>query len=391
MQPSIVPANRVSKIREYYFSRRLKEVARLNAEGHDIISLGIGGPDRPPSSDVIETLCKYARLDNTHSYQMTVGIPELRKAYADWYRRHYSVELDPDKEIQPLIGSKEGILQISLAFLNPGDGVLVPDPGYPTYTSASRLVEADVYTYDLRPENGWEPDFEALERMPLDKIKLMWVNYPHMPTGTPASAELFEKIVDFGRRHSIVIAHDNPYSFILNNNPLSILEVPGAKDIVIEMNSLSKSHNMAGWRMAMLATNPIFLEWILKVKSNIDSGQFRPMMLAAVKALEAPDSWYESLNSVYASRRATAEKIMDALGCSFDPAQRGMFLWGRIPETEESAEALADRLLYEARVFITPGFIFGKNGERYIRISLCATEENLNRALQRIINYNNNR
>lgn len=391
MQPSIVPANRVSKIREYYFSRRLKEVAQLNAEGHDIISLGIGGPDRPPSSDVIETLCKYARLDNTHSYQMTVGIPELRKAYADWYRRHYSVELDPDKEIQPLIGSKEGILQISLAFLNPGDGVLVPDPGYPTYTSASRLVEADVYTYDLRPENGWEPDFEALERMPLDKIKLMWVNYPHMPTGTPASAELFEKIVDFGRRHSIVIAHDNPYSFILNNNPLSILEVPGAKDIVIEMNSLSKSHNMAGWRMAMLATNPTFLEWILKVKSNIDSGQFRPMMLAAVKALEAPDSWYESLNSVYASRRATAEKIMDALGCSFDPAQRGMFLWGRIPETEESAEALADRLLYEARVFITPGFIFGKNGERYIRISLCATEENLNRALQRIINYNNNR
>lgn len=391
MQPSIVPANRVSKIREYYFSRRLKEVARLNAEGHDIISLGIGGPDRPPSSDVIETLCKYARLDNTHSYQMTVGIPELRKAYADWYRRHYSVELDPDKEIQPLIGSKEGILQISLAFLNPGDGVLVPDPGYPTYTSASRLVEADVYTYDLRPENGWEPDFEALELMPLDKIKLMWVNYPHMPTGTPASAELFEKIVDFGRRHSIVIAHDNPYSFILNNNPLSILEVPGAKDIVIEMNSLSKSHNMAGWRMAMLATNPTFLEWILKVKSNIDSGQFRPMMLAAVKALEAPDSWYESLNSVYASRRATAEKIMDALGCSFDPAQRGMFLWGRIPETEESAEALADRLLYEARVFITPGFIFGKNGERYIRISLCATEENLNRALQRIINYNNNR
>lgn len=391
MQPSIVPANRVSKIREYYFSRRLKEVARLNAEGHDIISLGIGGPDRPPSSDVIETLCKYARLDNTHSYQMTVGIPELRKAYADWYRRHYSVELDPDKEIQPLIGSKEGILQISLAFLNPGDGVLVPDPGYPTYTSASCLVEADVYTYDLRPENGWEPDFEALERMPLDKIKLMWVNYPHMPTGTPASAELFEKIVDFGRRHSIVIAHDNPYSFILNNNPLSILGVPGAKDIVIEMNSLSKSHNMAGWRMAMLATNPIFLEWILKVKSNIDSGQFRPMMLATVKALEAPDSWYESLNSVYASRRATAEKIMDALGCSFDPAQRGMFLWGRIPETEESAEALADRLLYEARVFITPGFIFGKNGERYIRISLCATEENLNRALQRIINYNNNR
>lgn len=391
MQPSIVPANRVSKIREYYFSRRLKEVARLNAEGHDIISLGIGGPDRPPSSDVIETLCKYARLDNTHSYQMTVGIPELRKAYADWYRRHYSVELDPDKEIQPLIGSKEGILQISLAFLNPGDGVLVPDPGYPTYTSASRLVEADVYTYDLRPENGWEPDFEALERMPLDKIKLMWVNYPHMPTGTPASAELFEKIVDFGRRHSIVIAHDNPYSFILNKDPLSILEVPGAKDIVIEMNSLSKSHNMAGWRMAMLATNPTFLEWILKVKSNIDSGQFRPMMLAAVKALEAPDSWYESLNSVYASRRATAEKIMDALGCSFDPAQRGMFLWGRIPETEESAEALADRLLYEARVFITPGFIFGKNGERYIRISLCATEENLNRALQRIINYNNNR
>ena len=391
MTKEIKPATRVSEVKEYYFSKKLREVARLNAEGRDIISLGIGGPDRMPADEVIDTLCDEARKEGNHSYQSYTGLPALRKAYADFYSRWYGVDLNPDNEILPLIGSKEGILHISLALLNPGDGVLVPNPGYPTYTSVSRLAQAEIFPYDLTEKNGWYPDFGQLEKMPLDRIKLMWVNYPHMPTGTPATMELFERLVDFGRRHGIVIAHDNPYSFILNNNPLSILEVPGAKDIVIEMNSLSKSHNMAGWRMAMLATNPTFLEWILKVKSNIDSGQFRPMMLATVKALEAPDSWYESLNSVYASRRATAEKIMDALGCSFDPAQRGMFLWGRIPETEESAEALADRLLYEARVFITPGFIFGKNGERYIRISLCATEENLNRALQRIINYNNNR
>lgn len=385
----ITPAARVMEIQEYYFSKKLKEIAQLNAQGADIISLGIGGPDRMPHSDVIETLCDEARKAGNHSYQPYVGISELRQAFADWYNRWYGVKLDAGKEIQPLIGSKEGILHISLAFLNPGDGVLVPNPGYPTYTSVSRLAQAQIYKYDLTEANGWMPDFEALEKLPLDKIKLMWINYPHMPTGTSASLELFEKIVDFGRRHNIVIVHDNPYSFILNDKPLSLLQIDGAKEIAIEMNSMSKSHNMAGWRIAMLASNQQFIEWILKVKSNIDSGQFKPMMLAAVKGLQVGEEWYKTLNEVYASRRVVAEKIMRELGCSFDPKQKGLFLWGRIPDSSSSSEALADDVLYNARVFITPGFIFGSNGDRYVRISLCATEENMNRALERIKQMNN--
>ncbi len=386
---TIVPADRVSEIQEYYFSKKLREVARLNAEGKDIISLGIGGPDRPPHADVIDTLANEARKDNVHSYQPYVGIPELRRAFASWYKTWYSVELDADKEIQPLIGSKEGILHVSLTFLNPGDGVLVPNPGYPTYTSVSRLAQAEIFTYDLTEEGGWMPDFDALERLPLDRIKLMWINYPHMPTGTPATMELFERIVDFGKRHNIVIAHDNPYSFILNDRPMSLLQVEGARDIAIEMNSMSKSHNMAGWRVAMLASNPTFISWILKVKSNIDSGQFRPLMLAAVKGLETGKEWYDDVNACYAARRKVAEEIMTELGCSFNPQQTGLFLWGRIPESVESSEALADRVLYDARVFITPGFIFGSNGARYVRISLCATEQNMRRALERIKEMNN--
>ncbi len=384
MKPEITPARRVATIKEYYFSRKLREVAALNARGLDIISLGIGGPDTPPAQEVIDTLTEAANVSSNHSYQPYVGIPQLREAFAGWYAAHYGVTLDPTTEIQPLIGSKEGILHISLAFLNPGDGVLVPNPGYPTYTSVSRLAEAEIFPYDLTEENGWKPDFDALERLPLDRIKLMWVNYPHMPTGTPADAELFRQLVDFGRRHNIVIAHDNPYSFILNPTPQSMLQIPGAKEIVVEMNSLSKSHNMAGWRVAMLASNPQFIEWILKVKSNIDSGQFKPVMLAAVKALQAPQKWYDDLNALYTSRRHVAEQIMTELGCTFDPAQRGLFLWGRIPDSEPGSEALADRVLSESRVFITPGFIFGSNGDRYIRISLCATEERMTEALQRI-------
>ena len=389
--PTIIPADRVGEIREYYFSQRLREVARLNAEGRDIISLGIGGPDRPPQAEVIETLCENARRDDTHSYQPSTGLPQLRQAYARWYAHHYGVTLDPDKEILPLIGSKEGVLQLSLTFLNPGDGVLIPNPGYPTYASASRLAQARIHTYDLTEENGWKPDFDALERMDLTGVKLMWANYPHMPTGTPATKEVFERLIDFGLRHGIVIAHDNPYSFILNDRPLSIMQTPRAKEIAIELNSLSKSHNMAGWRMAMLTSNPTFVGWVLKVKSNIDSGQFRPMMMAAARALEAPQQWYDSVNATYAGRRVIAEQIMDALGCRFDPAQRGLFLWGRIPDDEPSSEAMADRLLFEAGAFITPGFIFVSNGERYIRISLCATEENLRRALQRITLHNQQR
>ncbi len=385
----IVPAKRVSEIQEYYFSRRLREVAQLNAQGADIISLGIGGPDRPPHSSVISTLADEAAKPGNHSYQPYVGIPQLRRAMADWYNRWYGVTLNPDTEIQPLIGSKEGILHVSLAFLNPGDGVLVPNPGYPTYTSVSRLAQAEIFNYDLTEEGGWMPDFDALERLPLDRIKLMWINYPHMPTGTPASLELFEKIVAFGKKHNIVIAHDNPYSFILNEKPLSLLQVDGARDIAIEMNSMSKSHNMAGWRVGMLASNPTFINWILKVKSNIDSGQFKPLMLAAVKGLEADKDWYDEVNATYASRRKVAEEIMSALKCTFDPCQKGLFLWGRIPDDEASSESLADRVLYEGRVFITPGFIFGSNGDRYIRISLCATEDNMRKALDRINKMNN--
>ncbi len=380
----ITPARRVGTVKEYYFSRKLKEVAWLNAEGKDIISLGIGGPDRMPHDSVIDTLCEEARKGDAHSYQPFGGLPQLRRAYADWYGRHYGVVVDPDTELQPLIGSKEAVMHISLTFLNPGDGVLVPNPGYPTYTSASRLAEAEIFPYELKEETGWIPDFDALERLPLEKIKLMWVNYPHMPTGAQPTSELFEKIVDFGHRHGIVIAHDNPYSFILNDQPLSILQVPGAKDIAIELNSLSKSHNMAGWRMGVAVSNPRFIEWLVKVKSNVDSGLFKPAMLAAVKALALPDEWYRGLNAEYGRRRKVAEQIMTELGCTFLPEQRGLFLWGRIPEGMAEAEELTEKVLHRARVFITPGFIFGTGGERYIRISLCATEAKLSEALRRI-------
>ena len=384
---NIFPAQRVNNVKEYYFSKKLREIAQLNAKGEDIISLGIGGPDRPPHSDVVGTLCAEASKPDVHGYQPYVGIPELRKAFSSWYKTYYDVDLDSTTEIQPLIGSKEGILHISLAFLNPGDGVLVPNPGYPTYTSVSRLVGAEIFNYSLTEESQWEPDFDELEKMPLERIKLMWVNYPHMPTGKKASMELYEKIVDFGKKHNIVIVNDNPYSFILNDSPISILKVQDAKDIAIEMNSLSKSHNMAGWRIGMLASNPTFVSWILKVKSNIDSGQFKPMMLAAAKALNCGKEWYEEVNATYRRRRLIAEEIMNVLGCTFDSEQSGLFLWGKIPESENSSEVLADKILYGAKVFITPGFIFGSNGERYIRISLCATKQRMNEALERIKAY----
>lgn len=384
INPSITPARRVQQVQEYYFSRKLKEIAEMNAKGADIISLGVGGPDRPPHQDVIDTLCQEIQKENAHGYQSYVGLPELRTAFSQWYKTYYNVDLNPSNEIQPLIGSKEGILHTTLAFINPGDGVLLPNPGYPTYTSVSRLAEAELFTYDLIEENNWEPDFEALEQLPLEKIKLMWVNYPHMPTGKRATIELFQKLIDFGRKHNIVIVNDNPYSFILNDNPISILNIEGAKYIAIEMNSLSKSHNMPGWRIGMLASNPTFIQWILKVKSNIDSGQFRPLMLAAVEALKQDKDWYKNLNAIYAKRRLIAEEIMTVLGCHFDSKQSGLFLWGKIPDTADSSEQLADNILYNAHVFITPGFIFGSNGERYIRISLCAKEDKMLEALKRI-------
>lgn len=387
----ITPAQRVSEIKEYYFSRKLRELAQLNAQGADIISLGIGGPDRAPDQKVIETLQEEAEKEGNHSYQSYIGLPELRNAFSGWYKKFYDVHLDADKEILPLIGSKEGILHISLTFLNPGDGVLVPDPGYPTYTSVSKLVGADIYTYQLKEENNWLPDFEELEKLPLEKIKLMWVNYPHMPTGKQADLDTFRKLVDFGKKHGIVIAHDNPYSFILNKQPLSMLQIENAKDTVVELNSLSKSHNMAGWRVAMAASNPEFISWILKVKSNVDSGQFKPVMMAAAKALSLDSDWYDKLYDLYAERRKIAEEIMKELDCYFDPQQRGLFLWGRVPEYIESGETLADELFYKAKVFVTPGFIFGKNGEKYIRISLCASNQKLSESLRRIKEYKSNK
>ncbi len=385
---NIRPASRVDAIEEYYFSRKLKEVAALNAAGADIISLGIGGPDRAPHAEVTETLAREAGDAGNHSYQPYTGIPALRKGYADWYKRYYGVELNPDSEILPLIGSKEGVLHVSLAFLNPGDGVLVPNPGYPTYSSVSKLVGARIVSYELDENNGWEPDFEALEKSDLSGVKLMWVNYPNMPTGARASKALYERLVDFGRRHGIVIVNDNPYSFILNDSPQSMLSIEGAKDVVIEMNSLSKSHNMAGWRLGMAASNATFISWVLKVKSNIDSGQFKPVMLAAVKALGLGDDWYAEVNAVYGERRKVAEEIMDALGCSYDATQQGLFLWGKVSDAEASGEALADRVLDDARVFITPGFIFGSKGERYVRVSLCTPAERMREALARIIKMN---
>ena len=381
----ISPAQRLASVSEYYFSRKLKEVAQLNAQGMDIISLAIGSPDQPPSDATIETLCREARCPDAHGYQPTCGIPQLREAMAQFYARWYGVSLDPLTEIQPLIGSKEGILHVTLALVNPGERVLVPNPGYPTYTSLSRLLGCEVCYYDLLPEHGWQPDFEALERMDLTGVKLLWCNYPHMPTGAAARRKTYEQLVDFGRRHGIVIVNDNPYSFILGQERLSILQVEGARDVCIEFNSLSKSHNMPGWRVGMIATNAQFIQWILRVKSNIDSGTFRPLQLAAATALENSDEWHTAANvDVYARRRHIAEEIMRALGCSFDPSQVGMFLWGRIPDCYADVEVLTERILHEARVFLTPGFIFGSNGQRYVRLSLCASEARMAEALQRI-------
>lgn len=382
---NVQPADRLSLVSEYYFSRKLKEVARLNAEGRDIISLAIGSPDMPPSPQTVERLCEVARQPDAHGYQPTMGTPELRRAMAGFYRRWYGVELDPETEILPLIGSKEGILHVTLAFVNPGEEVLVPNPGYPTYTSLSKLLGAKVVNYDLRESDGWQPDFDRLEQMDLSRVKLMWTNYPNMPTGGNARMETYERLVGFARRHSIVVVNDNPYSFILNEHPISLLQVPGAKECCIEFNSMSKSHNMPGWRVGQCSSNATFISWILKVKSNIDSGTFRGIQLAAAVAYDNDAEWHRQANvETYRRRRGIAEAIMTALGCTFDHSQVGMFLWGRIPDGYGDAEELTERVLHEARVFITPGFIFGSNGRRYIRISLCAKEEKLREALGRV-------
>ena len=422
----IKAAKRTESVQEYYFSRKLKEIAAMNAERKErgeelVINLGIGSPDGMPPMPAIEALRGSAAQPGNHAYQSYVGLPELRQAFADWYARWYAVTLDPAKEIQPLVGSKEAILLISLAFLDKGDKVLVPDPGYPTYSSASKLVEAEILSYDLCEENRWWPDFEALEEMDRSGVRIMWTNYPNMPTGAAASEELYAKLVDFGRRHGILICNDNPYSFILNDNPLSILAQPGAKECCLELNSLSKAHNMAGWRIGMVAADAEVIAEILKVKSQMDSGMFKPLQLAAVQALAQGPEWFEDLNAEYRRRRVLAGEIFDLIGAEYDHESSGMFLWGRIGlpvdsidprhhscgavaspgrggenanschQSTQSAEQrisigqqVSDRLLYEAGVFITPGFIFGKNGENYVRISLCAKPEVLKRAAEKI-------
>ena len=383
----IVPAERIGNVQEYYFSVKLKEIAQMNAQGADVINLGIGSPDLPPSKEVTDTLAEAAADPKGHGYQPYVGIPQLREAFAQWYRRWYNVDLNPTYEVLPLIGSKEGIMHISMAFINEGDGVLVPNPGYPTYSSVSKLVGAKIICYNLKAEQDWQPDLEQLEEqyrageIDLGKVKLMWCNYPNMPTGANGSMELFEKLVAFAKRHNIIICHDNPYSFILNDNPLSILSVEGAKDICIELNSMSKSHNMPGWRIGMLASNRQCVEGILRVKSNMDSGMFRAMQLAAVKALNAPAEWYREMNEVYSARKALAQAILEKVGAEVAPGQVGMFLWGKV---QGRGVDICDDVLYKAKVFITPGIIFGSNGENYIRISLCANEQTLQKALVRI-------
>lgn len=383
---AVHPATRLSNVQEYYFSRKLKEVARLNAEGRDIISLAIGSPDMPPSQRTVERLCEVASQPEAHGYQPTMGTPELRQAMADFYARWYGVDVDAQTEVLPLIGSKEGILHVTLAFVNPGEEVLVPNPGYPTYTSLSKILGAKVVSYDLREDNAWQPDFDELESMDLSNVKLMWTNYPNMPTGGNAQRETYERLVDFALRHNIVVVNDNPYSFILNEHPMSIMQVEEARECCIEFNSMSKSHNMPGWRVGMCIANPTFTSWILKIKSNVDSGTFRGIQLAAAAALNGnTPEWHREANiTTYRRRRDKAEQMMTTLGCTYDPQQVGMFLWGRIPDAYDGCEQLTERVLNEARVFITPGFIFGSNGNRYVRISLCAKDEKMDEALERM-------
>ncbi len=380
----IEAANRTKGVSEYYFSRKLQEIEAMNRSGEKVINLGIGSPDMAPASKVVEKLVQGAENPDNHAYQSYKGIPELREAFAAWYEKYYHVALDPVTEIQPLAGSKEGILLLSLAFLNRGDKVLVPNPGYLTYSSATLLAEAEIIPFDLKENNGWRPDFEALEAMDLNGVKMMWVNYPNMPTGACADMALYKRLVEFGQKHRILICNDNPYSFILNEEQLSILSVEGARMCCIELNSLSKAHNMAGWRIGMIAGDKEVIANVLKVKSNMDSGMFRPMQLAAAEALTLDAAWYEQLNAEYRKRKALAGEIFDTLGAKYDPGSRGMFLWGKIGSEWGNGEKLSDDILQKARVFITPGFIFGSNGDRYIRISLCAKQDVLKKALERI-------
>ena len=381
---NIKTSKRLEGIGEYYFSKKLREIDELNKQGKDVINLGIGSPDLPPHPDVIAILQEESIKPNVHAYQNYKGTPVLRKAMSDWYRTWYGVELDANTDILPLIGSKEGIVHICMTYLDEGDVALVPNPGYPTYQSAVKLAGGTCRSYHLTAENHWYPDFEALEKMDLSKVKLMWVNYPHMPTGALPTREIFEKLVAFGKKHNILICHDNPYSFILNENPMSLLSVQGAMDVVLELNSLSKAQNMAGWRVGLLCGAKERINEVLTFKSNMDSGMFLPVQLAAAKALSLGREWYEDLNATYRERRKYVYALLDSLHAIYDPKQSGMFVWASIPDSYADGFAMSDDILERASVFITPGGIFGTEGKNYIRVSLCSTVEKLLDAAERI-------
>lgn len=377
-------AKRLKHTEEYYFSKKLREIDALNKKGANVINLGIGSPDLPPHPSVIETLSYYASLPNTHAYQSYKGLPALRNAISVWYKKFYNADLNPDTEVLPLIGSKEGIMHICMTYLQEGDEALIPNPGYPTYTSAVRLTGAKGVYYSLKEENNWLPDLEELGKQDLSKVKIMWINYPHMPTGAPADQAFFEKLISFAKTHNILICHDNPYSFILTDHPTSLLAVEGAKDVAIELNSFSKSSNMAGWRIGMLIGSQQRIDEILRFKSNMDSGMFLPLQMAAIKALALDKEWYDGLNKIYTARRIKVYALLDLLNCTYDPQQVGMFVWAKIPGHYQDGYQLSDKILTKSAVFITPGGIFGSEGNSYVRVSLCTPEEVLEQAIDRI-------
>lgn len=382
----ISTSKRLEGIGEYYFSQKLKEIEELNKAGEPVINLGIGSPDLPPHPEVIEVLQAEAAKPNVHGYQSYKGAEVLRKAIAQWYQKWYGVALNPATEILPLIGSKEGIMHICMTYLNEGDEVLIPNPGYPTYRSAVQLAGGVCKEYELKESNNWFIDFEALEKEDLSRVKLMWVNYPQMPTGQLPTKAFFEELVQFGKKHNILICHDNPYSFILNDEPMSLLSIDGAKDVVLELNSLSKASNMAGWRVGVLSASKERIDEVLRFKSNMDSGMFLPVQYAAAKALSLGADWYENINTVYKQRREKAYQLLDLLQCKYDKGQAGMFIWAKIPDGYKDGFAVSDEVLYKAHVFITPGGIFGSAGNGFIRVSLCSTEERFETSIQRIKN-----
>ena len=389
MSLHISTASRLNSVEEYYFSTKLKQIAQFKAEGIPVINIGIGSPDLAPSQKTIDALTAAAANPNNHAYQGYQGIPALRKAFADFYATHYQVALNSDSEVLPLIGSKEGIMHIAMAYLEAGDETLIPNPGYPTYQAACSLAGAKVLTYELSEKTGWLPDLKALELRDLSKVKIMWVNYPHMPTGAKADHAFFDELRKFALKHCILIVNDNPYSFILNDKPISMLSVPGMMEVGIELNSLSKSHNMAGWRIGALLGKSEFLNPVLKFKSNMDSGMFLPLQLAAVEALSADIKWFEQQNEIYKSRQKRVFELLDLLACTYDKGQTGMFVWAKTPDNFSSGYALSDQILIENAVFITPGGIFGSQGNEYIRISLCAKEEIFKEVIQRIKSKSN--